>query len=659
MRRARSSSFPRCPRTLGRPPAHPQHVRHNGMDGYARGHSGTDPRNWRDPPRCMRASAASAPSPGRQPPVLERAAEFAAVRRALAAAAGGTGRLIVIEGEAGIGKSTILEKALAAAPELGLRPLLARGNELVRGYPYGVVAELFGRPVRDPQVDLEGLLNGPAVQTAGLLGIEGTGPSSAGDPYAVLHGLYWLTLNLAEQAPLVLAVDDAQWADEASLRFLHYLGQRVAELPVAVVAAFRTGEGVADSEVGRLLRGHRDAIHLEPSPLTKAAVGDMLAALLGRPPAPQLVDVCWSATRGNPYFVTELAWELRRSGVDGDGDEADGEEANADLSGLVPERVGRFVADRIGRLPPEARRLAEAVAILGEAATIPRAAALAGLEAGAEEAVVSRLVDAAILAPAGELAFLHPIVQNAVYEGIPPITRARRHREAALLLAAAGAPAGVVGAQLLEAERTGDPHVVELLMAAARVATGRGEPGVAARLLRRAIEEPPAGDQRLPVTVDLARADTAAGLPQSIERFEEALQLTTDPSDRARLLLELGHAHHERADHATAARTFKRGLAELADRSDPTAALLEAGYVASGWMAMDERVAAGQIGDRILSEPTFGRAHRELALSLAFQRSISGAAPRADLLEVVRRALAEAPIEELITEGQAVELATG
>jgi DNA-binding CsgD family transcriptional regulator len=167
--------------------------------------------------------------------LVERDAELAVIAGRLAAAGEGAGCLLMVEGPAGIGKTQLVRAACDEARARGTTVLTARGGELERGLPYGVVRGLFETLVRGaPAAERNALLADAAGLAAPVLGVAGGQggliPDSAA--FAGLHGLYWLTANLAERAPLLLAVDDAHWADEASLRFLVYILRRTEALPI-------------------------------------------------------------------------------------------------------------------------------------------------------------------------------------------------------------------------------------------------------------------------------------------------------------------------------------------------------------------------------------------------------------------------------------------
>ena len=593
--------------------------------------------------------------PADAPFLFEREDELSAIDAALSSAAAGAGRAVVIEGEAGIGKSTLIRQAVAAAGRRGIRVLHARGGELERALPYGVVIELFGPVARDEAAAVE-LRRGPARIAAPLFALEphaGDPQAEAivdrADPVAYLHGLFWLVLNLVEDAPLAIVVDDAQWADEASLRFLHHLVKRIEEVPVAVILAIRSSEATSSSLAASLLRAQPEARHLQPRPLSETAVGELLATVAGRAVNDGLRRAASHATGGNPFFVTELAAELERVA----------EPDRHDLGTALPAGVGRHVDARLAAARPDARALAEAVAVLGESSTLHRAAALAGLDPSSAGTAARWLVGAAILVGSDALAFRHPIVRSAVDAAIPGPARAELHRRAGLLLADEGAPIGVIGAQLQAAATRADHQVVRLLRLAARDARKRGEPATEVALLRRALAEPPARASLLDILTQLARAEAAAGVPAAADTFAEALALADEPDLRARLRLDLGHTQVAAGQWPKGLEAFAQGLEESPNAAEPLRARLEAGYLSSAWVTMADR---GEIGDRvqrILDADRLGQANRELAAWIAFQQGAVVGAPASEMGALVRRIFSEAPIEELVWEGQTVEVGVG
>src|SRR5215207_7564416 len=206
--------------------------------------------------------------------LLEREDDLRDAAALLAAAKDGGGGALLIEGPAGIGKSALIRALRERAPGLGFTVLAARGAELERDFSFGVVRQLF-EPALAAVTDREreALLAGAAGLAEPAVGkLDGglaSAPSSASpslDPsFAVLHGLFWLTSNLAERTPLLIAVDDAHWADAASLRFLVYLAGRLEGLPAMLTIGLRRFEPGA--------RGELIAVAVAPPPSTASGCG--------------------------------------------------------------------------------------------------------------------------------------------------------------------------------------------------------------------------------------------------------------------------------------------------------------------------------------------------------------------------------------------------
>src|SRR5579875_3447867 len=322
----------------------------------------------------------TAPAPTTAPGalLLERAHELGRLEEALASARAGRGGAIVIDGPAGIGKTALLRRAHGLARQDAMAILAGRGRELEREFPFGVARQLFEPALRSADAARRDALLDGAAQLARPLVAGGGGPAAAatgdGDPgFGLVHGLYWLAVNLAEERPLLVVVDDAHWVDAQTLRFLAYLGARSAELPVLLVVAVRTGES-SDPRLAELGSDPATA-RLAPGALSGAAVREIVAAELGdgrARPDERFCAACAELTGGNPFLLGELIAELRNEGVDPVG------EAIAHIERVRPASVSRAVVLRLLRLGQDAQRLAHAVALL-EKAELRDAAALAEL----------------------------------------------------------------------------------------------------------------------------------------------------------------------------------------------------------------------------------------------------------------------------------------
>src|SRR6185503_17978739 len=152
------------------------------------------------------------------------------------------GQLVLIEGPAGLGKTSLLKEALHTAAGLGFTCLRARASELERDFPYGCVRQLLEPALaRAANAERERLFEGAAAVTAPLFGLGGSRePALASDSApAMLHGLYWLLNNVARESPVALAVDDLHWCDDESLRFFSYLAPRLDGISLALFASAR------------------------------------------------------------------------------------------------------------------------------------------------------------------------------------------------------------------------------------------------------------------------------------------------------------------------------------------------------------------------------------------------------------------------------------
>ncbi|MDX6677427.1 MAG: hypothetical protein QOE31_1479, partial [Solirubrobacteraceae bacterium] len=353
---------------------------------------------------------------------------------------------------------------------------------------------------------------------------------------SVLHGLYWLVANLAERSPVLLVVDDLQWADGPSLRFLVYLARRLEGVPVALMLASRSGEPSAQGELLQALRLEADPPVLEPRPLSPRATRDLAAARLGRAVAEDRALACHEATRGNPFLLSELLHELGSAPDDG---------APVAVDRMASERVATAILLRVGRAGSRASALVRAASVLGQNGDVATAAALAGIDPVAAAELADALARAQILEPGPSshpLRFVHPLVRSAVYDDMPRPERARLHARAAQLLADVRGGADAAAAHLLQTDPAGDERVVELLRRAARAALSRGAPESAAELLRRAEREPPPESVRPALLVELGAAAAWAGQADGVELLREGFQSTAEQPARALAGLELAFA---------------------------------------------------------------------------------------------------------------------
>ncbi len=566
--------------------------------------------------------------------LLERERELAELDTLAREACAGAGRLAVIEAAAGLGKTRLLQVARESGRRVGMRVLAARATELERDFPFALARQLFEPTLAAlDESAREALLDGAVGAARGALGIAQNGtPAEPADAFAVLHGLYWLTAALAEQQPLLLAVDDAHWSDAASLDFLGFLVPRLEELPVLLVLTCRPDEAGAERSLARIATDSL-ARRLTPRALSPQGAAALLADELEREPEEAFTATCHDVSGGNPFLLCELARTLAAEEIDPAAGQA------SRVRELAPERVTRTVQLRLARLSPEAQAVARAVVVLGDGADGRLAAELVGLD----EAVVARGADelraAAILDPDPTLRFIHPLVRTALDAELPTGERAAAHARAVELLRARGASAQQLAAHLVATEARGERATVVTLLEAGKAALASGAPRSASAYLARALREPPPDDLRAAVLDAVVTAGIrapnrelfAAALPELLAELERDLSLRVRWGMKASIWMIL----NGRADDGIP--LLERAIEVASTRDDVESAFrLEAQLNLVAQLPLpDARARLTPYLDRI---PTDSRSGRLAAALESEWHAFDGTA--ADAVTAARRALA-------------------
>ena len=507
--------------------------------------------------------------------LLEREAELRVLETLVAQAAGGDGRVGLIEGAPGVGKTSLVSAAARLAAEAGMRCLSARGSPMERAFPFGVVRQLFEPVLAGGPAERGEVFGGPAARVERLLAGGDEPTAHGGGPFAVYHGLYWLTANLSGAGALALLVDDLQWGDPPSLAAIEYLGRRLEGLPVLLLIASRPHEPGFDRSVLDTLAREPAARMVAPHALSDAATAELVRTRLSATATDGFCRACHAATGGNPLLTAELAAALAAGGVTGQTEDA------AKVAEIGPEAVAAAVRLRLARLPVEARSLVEAACVLGDGAPLEDAAALAGLELPEAATAATALAEADLVRAEETVAFVHPVVRAAVYTGLGPLGRRDAHARAARLLAHAGRPVERVAAQVLRCPPAADPDAVAVLRAAARRSLADGAAALAVEYLQRALDEPPPAGQLPEVLAGLGTAERPLNAPRAAEHLRQALKLTDGPAPRAQIARGLGSALAWAGRPAEANTVFEQALADPAlDAAQMRS--LEAGLVVVG-----------------------------------------------------------------------------
>jgi DNA-binding NarL/FixJ family response regulator len=457
--------------------------------------------------------------------LLERDRELGVLEGLVLGARSGEAVVALIEGPAGIGKSRLLGSAREVAGVAGFRVLSARGSDLERELPYGVVRQLFEPLLLEP--DGRGRVLAGAAQAAARVFEPPDADDAISDGgFGVLHGLFWLTANLAADRPLCLSIDDLQWSDRASLRFVAYLERRLEGLGVLIATAARMGGAEAESRLILEIAQDPAAVSIRLSALSEAAVAEMVRGRLGDDAESAFCAACHHATGGNPLLVGELLKTMRAEGVTPDAAHADA------IRQIGPRAVARTVLLRLGRLPSDAIAVARAIAVLGDGASFRATASLARLDERRSADATHALIAAEILRPEPPLGFVHALVRDAVYYELALSERELAHERAARVLADLGAAPEVVAGHLLAVPPRGERWVADVLVQAGGLATRRGDPASAVSYLRRALDERPADQDRPRLLSDLGWVESHVSVPSASEHLREAYRLLEVPLQR-------------------------------------------------------------------------------------------------------------------------------
>jgi len=399
-------------------------------------------------------------------PVRGRDGELASLHEHLARLRSGVGTCWLIEGGPGLGKSRLIEEAIWAAQETGF----AVGQSVAE--PRDAALELA--------VLVEALFGGPEPLLE---------RSALGDSHASPEQRYWLLQDiqtLLEQSalrrPILICLDDLQWADSGTRAAIRTLPTRLASLPVGWVLAFRPAEAGSDLEraAAKLVRNGADRTVLER--LDRAAAAEVMADVLGADPDDSLLTVA-DGMRGNPFFLLELLSGLREEHlVRLDAGRATLAEAR------LPLRVRESMRRRLARMSPAARNVAAVAASMGRRFTVAQLAAVLERPASALLDPVQELIGGELLVEGREtLSFSHDLNREAVRASQPSSAVDALDRQVATALLAAGALPVEVAIQLASSAAPGDEVAITTLMKASDVLAST-DPGQAADLARRALD---------------------------------------------------------------------------------------------------------------------------------------------------------------------------
>jgi DNA-binding NarL/FixJ family response regulator len=450
-----------------------------------------------------------------------REPEVEALRGQLDALLAGRGGTVLVSGLAGMGKTVLLDATETMARELGITVFRGGGDAAARVIPFGPLLEALVS-ARDAPVD----------------------PAAIRDLSQSPDQRFWLLRELQEsleraalRAPLLISIDDMQWADDATLVALVTLSRQLATHRILWLLAARTGELSlpACAAEGRIAEA--GALNITLTPLGGDAVAGVAEDLLGGLPDPAVLKVL-AGVRGQPFLLTELLRGMREERLV---EVADG---IARLTGTrIPLRFVDSVNDQLGRLSAPSRDTLQMACVLGRRFSADELAALTGTSPAGVLGALREAIAAGLLVEDGDrVAFRHDLVREAVDATLPRTVRQSLRRRAVDVMLRHGAPPADVAELVMDVAQPGDTGAVTILRRAA-AQTGQVCPMVASALSRQALDLTPAGDPgRGPLTAEtLAYLIYAGKAAEAVKLMTTAAGDLTDPAAEAEARLSLAH----------------------------------------------------------------------------------------------------------------------
>jgi DNA-binding CsgD family transcriptional regulator/tetratricopeptide (TPR) repeat protein len=375
-------------------------------------------------------------------PLRGRDSERAVLGRLVAAAADGAGGIVIVEGAAGIGKSRLLAEAAQIATSLGVQTAAGACDELDQVTPWAPLLRALSSTA--PML----------VSTADLAPLR----ALPDQRLAVIECIRTALERTSHRQPLLITVDDLQWADPATLLALGSLPAQLFSFPVAWILTQRPllVSPRLQSLIGRLDEAGADRLHLNP--LDAEAVAAMTADMLGTLPDSAVADLLAKA-EGNPFYIAELLRGTRGT-TPPPADADPGRSSPAPL----PASLRSAVAGHLRSLPEPAQDVLKVASVLGREFTVSELAAMTGQPVSQLMSPLEQALTAEVITEqADRLAFRHDLVRQAVYQNVPVPLRHGLHRDAATTLLAQGAPIIRAATHLALGAQTGDEQAIAVL----------------------------------------------------------------------------------------------------------------------------------------------------------------------------------------------------
>ncbi len=393
-----------------------------------------------------------------------------------------------------------------------------------------------------------------------------SGQATAHDVVDVYHSLLSLLETVGDE-PVMIGVDDVQWADPMSLGWLQFLSRRLQTIPVLLVVTMRTTRGAVPSAGGPLVLGpamRRFVIH----PLSLESTRLMIEGHFGLPCDVPFVAAAYDLTDGNPRMLARMLGALDETAI------PPAHLTASDLDGLACPITGRAALSRASTLGDGAREFVEAVAVLGPS-DIRVVAAVAGVDQDRAACLADLLADLGVLGWDRPIDFAHRFQRQCVVAEIPPTRRAQTHGSAARVLAGFGRDISEIAAHVLETDPAGDEGTTAFLIDAARHHVGASEFVEADRLLERAEREAPTNLLRAEVALLCAEVDGRLGRSGVVEHLKRASHFGLDAVILAETALDIVDRRRDLQSSSAILEMVQSVRGELEIEHRPTARRLE------------------------------------------------------------------------------------
>lgn len=502
-------------------------------------------------------------APGSRP--QGRAAQLEAIRRALDAAERGQPVGVLVEGERGIGRSTVLAEMAELAAERGFAVARHGCDRPDRSHDHAVARRL-----------LDAL---PSEYS----------PGSADRFEDAVDAV-------RADSPLLVEIDDLQWCDDSTLRLLSGLIRRTRGHGLVLLGAVRSGEGASAGRAAESLAElSARCLRVQLVGLGAERVRELVDASLTGPCDRSFLHAVMLATDGNPRLVGALLHELAARGAAADRNTADR------LAHFAPEAAAEDAYARMRDLGPDTDvvAVAEAVAVLAENAELSATARLAGLPMPRVMAAVDLLAGCRLLRNEQPLAFRHGLTAAALVRFLPMGRAEELHSRAAEHLRETGAGDAAVAHHLMRTSPADRPWAGEVLHEAGRAALAAGHPRSAVALLRRALREPREPGQRARVLADLGRAEIQLDLGSAYEHLNLAVREPAEPGGYTEVATNLAAALVARRRAGEARELLDQGARQLADADAPLAVRLETHAMTTAIVELSSREELGRRFDQL------------------------------------------------------------